>query len=368
MMTQPTGRTVLVLGATPEAQRAAQALQGLGYGVIPLQPDDLLGFEGQVGGFRAQVRAEGQPQSLAADAVMVAIGNDRSGGATDLPRSPRALTASQLRRQLEARPITGAALPYRQARYLLLLEPDGQTQKEPAVEMLYLARDLRARWRCEVTVLYHELLVDTMPLERLTRELRQGGVVFTRTGALSVALDDQGVTVTVAEGPLRGDYVVMAEAVRPHADAPALAALLQVRLGVDGYFQDVNIRQVRAGPSNRKGVYFAGRCHLDGDLATALADAEQVAASVDALLRAGPQPEPTRAEVDRSRCIRCLTCVRTCPHAAVEIVADETSTAAQVFALACWGCGACAGNCPVQAITLLGQSAPAWMQTAEVSR
>ena len=199
-----------------------------------------------MGGFRA--RAQGQPQTLAADAVVVAIGNERAdGGAPEIPRGSRALTASQLRRQLEERPITGAALPYRQARYLLLLEPDGQPQKEPAVEMLHLARDLRARWRCEVTVLYRELLVDTMPLERLTRELRQQGVVFSRTDALRMALDDQGVTVSAAEGPLRGDYIVMAEAARPPAEAPALAARLQVRLGADGYFQDVNIRPLRAG-------------------------------------------------------------------------------------------------------------------------
>jgi Pyruvate/2-oxoacid:ferredoxin oxidoreductase delta subunit len=56
--------------------------------------------------------------------------------------------------------------------------------------------------------------------------------------------------------------------------------------------------------------------------------------------------------------------VRTCPHAAVEIVDYEDVTAAKVVDLACWGCGACVVNCPVQAIELVGQPMPAWMQGA----
>jgi len=68
------------------------------------------------------------------------------------------------------------------------------------------------------------------------------------------------------------------------------------------------------------------------------------------------------AHVDSNVCIRCLTCVRTCPHAAVEIAAYEQVTAARVVDLACYGCGACVANCPVQAISLWGLSVPAWAQ------
>jgi Pyruvate/2-oxoacid:ferredoxin oxidoreductase delta subunit len=382
-------RSVIVLGGTSEAQHAAHELATLGYGVTWVATDawpngelsvsegvtllrdaELVAFEGYVGAFAAQVRVTGQMQTIATEAIVIAIGNERYvDTALGIPLGPRALTASQLRRRLEERPFTGAAMPLRQARYLMLLDPTDLTRKEPAVEMLHLARDLRARWRCEVIVFYRDLLVDAMPLERLTREMRQQGIVFSRTDSMTATVDDQGVTVAAAEGPIRGDFIVAPEAVRPRADASALADLLKVRLGEDGYFQDVNIRQVRAGLSNRKGIYFAGRCHLDVDPIAALADATQVVASMDALLSTDPlQPDVGVAEVDRAKCIRCLTCARTCPHAAVEIVKDEDATAARVFELACWGCGACVANCPVQAISLAGQTMPAWMQPAEVAQ
>ncbi len=69
--------------------------------------------------------------------------------------------------------------------------------------------------------------------------------------------------------------------------------------------------------------------------------------------------------MDATACIRCLTCVRTCPHAAIEIVTRHDRTAAHVVELACRGCGACVGNCPVQAISLSNHAWPAWMQAAE---
>jgi len=56
--------------------------------------------------------------------------------------------------------------------------------------------------------------------------------------------------------------------------------------------------------------------------------------------------------------------VRTCPHAAVQVVEyeDMDVVAARVDELAFWGCGACASNCPVQAIEMVGQEMPAWVQ------
>jgi len=136
-----------------------------------------------------------------------------------------------------------------------------------------------------------------------------------------------------------------------------------VNVGEDGYFQDVNIRHYRPGISNRKGILFAGRCHLEADEATLLADAYQAAANVDALLGAGfLAPEEIVAQVDSSKCIRCLTCIRTCPHAAVELAEEQDVVAAKVVELACQGCGACVANCPVRAITLVGQWMPAWVQ------
>jgi heterodisulfide reductase subunit A-like polyferredoxin len=64
-------------------------------------------------------------------------------------------------------------------------------------------------------------------------------------------------------------------------------------------------------------------------------------------------PEEIIAEVDSEKCVRCLTCIRTCPHAAVALDDYGQVTAARVFEVACMGCGACVANCPVRAIELV---------------
>ena len=56
--------------------------------------------------------------------------------------------------------------------------------------------------------------------------------------------------------------------------------------------------------------------------------------------------------IDSDKCILCLTCVRSCPHRAIDI--DLNREAAVVTELACWGCGICAAECPSKAIRLKG--------------
>lgn len=378
-------KRVLVLGGAPEAEIVQQELLALGYEVhwVPLaervfaletlnvpglvvHPNaELVGLEGHVGHFSAHLERGGERFTVPAAAIVVATGNERYYPAERyrVALGPRVLTVPQLRQQLDAPRSTRAALPHRHERVMFLLDWGGETAKETATEALQTALRLRQEWHCEVYVFYRDLKVDTYNLERLTREMRDRGIVFCRYNDPQVTTDDDGVSLTSTEGTLGGELLILPEAVRPRADTAELAAILRVNVGQDGYFQDVNIRHYRPGISNRKGIYFAGRCHLEADEATLLADASQAAANVDALLGAGMlAPEEIVAQVDSSKCIRCLTCIRTCPHAAVELAEQKDVVAAKVVELACQGCGACVANCPVRAITLVGQMMPAWAQ------
>lgn len=378
-------KEVLVLGDTPEARLVSQELLGLGYTVHQAALGEsagdghaphprrryyassrLLKLDGHIGSFSAVLEHDGAEQAVAAAAVVAAIGNERYFPAEQykLPSSARVLTAPQVRQQLVAPRNTGAALPHRHERVFIVLDLGGETSKETAVEALHLALDLRAQWHSEVYVFYQNLKVDTPWLERLTRELRQMGVVFCRYETPEISVEDESVSIAYVEGRLSGDWLILPEAVRPHPATAELAALLRVRVGQDGYFQDINVRQYRPGLSVRRGIFFAGRCHMDCDAHEAEADALQAVASVDALLGSGvlaPSQEAI-AHVDSAKCIRCLTCVRTCAHAAVEIADYDEVKAARVVDLACQGCGACVANCPVQAIAWVGQAMPAWMQ------
>jgi heterodisulfide reductase subunit A-like polyferredoxin len=56
---------------------------------------------------------------------------------------------------------------------------------------------------------------------------------------------------------------------------------------------------------------------------------------------------PIVAEVEQSRCVGCLACVRTCPYQIPQITEKGRS---EINAALCLGCGVCAGVCPAQAI------------------
>ena len=62
--------------------------------------------------------------------------------------------------------------------------------------------------------------------------------------------------------------------------------------------------------------------------------------------------DPIRAKVDPEKCVLCLTCLRFCPHAAIEM--DPDVRAARIVEPACWGCGICVAECPAKAIQLSG--------------
>jgi len=382
----PVSRDVAVLGATREGRRAVQELLDLGYGVrwvalpgdaaqpLPEHPrlvfhseEVLTGVAGHVGSFQVTLGRNGDARSVSASALVVATGNARfpappPKGATF---ADRVLSLAQLAASLDAPRDTGAATAHRHLRVLIVLDYGESTSQEMTAEAFALASRVRREWHSEVFVFYRELKVDQPGREAATRAMREQGIVFCRYDEALVAADADGVAAEYVEGRIEGDLLVIPESVRPRGDTATLAALLKVNVGADGYLQDVNIHQYRPGLTARRGIFVAGRCHADLSAADAEADAVQVASSVDALLGTGElMPEGLVAEVDSTKCIRCLTCVRTCPHAAVEIVTEEDVTAAHVAELACRGCGACVSNCPVQAISLVDQAWPVWVQTA----
>lgn len=379
-------RQVLVLGATPEAQRVACELHQLGYavhwvsldgGTIPQESPNstypsprsgvsLIAFEGQAGHFQATLQGDREISLLPVAAAVIAVGNERYYPAEryGISLGPRVITVSQLLAQLDESSEKETSLGNR---VIVLLDWGGETPRETATEALWAASRARCEAGVEVYVFYENLKVDSPGLERQTRQMRDQGILFCRYSEAKVSADESHVMVSYMEGDIQGDLLVLPEAIRPHPATANLAKVFDIRLGEDGLFQEINVRQYRPGLSSRRGVFVAGRCHMDASLEEAQEDALQAAANVDALLGTGViETEEIIAHVDAAKCIRCLTCVRTCPHTAIGIADYEDVVAARVMDFACYGCGACVANCPVQAIALVGESpeispAPAWM-------
>lgn len=373
-------RQVLVIGGMPDAGYVVEELLALGYpvawvwqGDLPANGDRrslatypysmLLAITGFVGEFRLRIRSP-EERTLVAGCVVVATGNERiSPMVNDQLRHPRIITTEQMAERLTA-PCSAASITSNQRQHVLFaLDLTSLSGKEAVSETLHLALRTRLSWSCEVTVLYRELQVDSPLLESLTRRMRETGIVFHRLISAMPSADSTGVSIEHADGSVRGRFMVIPPLVRPRADNARLAELLQITMGSDGYFQQMNVRSYRTGLSNRKGIFLAGRCHLDTDSDGARGDACIAAANVDVLLGSGQlAAETVVAHVDSAKCVRCLTCIRTCPHVAVELADYEDVTAARVSELACFGCGACAANCPARAINMQGVDEPAWMQ------
>ncbi|MBN1401632.1 MAG: 4Fe-4S binding protein [Anaerolineae bacterium] len=390
-MTQavPIARKVMVLGATPEAGCAVAALLELGYAVdwvlledggavadseperpgLAVHRDALLAhLDGAAGSFVARLGRDDSGFSVETSAVIVAAGNARffPGDSYGLTPSAGVISLEQLQRRLENERLrTSAAadrMRLRTRRVALVLGLKRDVSREMTFEALHWARRVFGEWGCEVTVFYRELSVDTPGLEHLTLEMRREGIVFARYGALQLQPQAEEVALFYEEGAQSYDLLVLPEAIQPRADTAELAEALGLRPAEDGYLEELNIHLDRPGLSSRRGVFLAGRCHVDATPDELRADALQAVAQVDALIGDGRlAPEEVIAHVEAEKCIRCLTCLRTCPHAAVEVVPYEGVIAARVMDLACQGCGQCVTNCPARAIELIGQAYPAWM-------
>jgi len=363
---------VMVVGEGEDARGAASALMDAGYPVVtvahPVANGDSLArpgsriasVQGYVGRFL--VRLDGPDMAeVEVGAIALALGNQRAVVDVGQPEGSLlpVLTplgwAARVREDLR----TEYRVAWAQRRVILLLDYPENTSKETAAEALRVTQDVVGLARPEVCVYYRDLQVDTHNLERLTRSTRELGVVYCRYHKLELAFEDDQVVLTSEEGRRVGDVLVVPERIAPPAAARELAEKLGIRLGEDGLLQDVNMRYVSGTHTVRRGIYVVGRCHLDADSETQAADLQRLVNGIDTVLGREVMALPEEyAEVASDECIRCLTCIRTCPHQAVELRATEDVVAAYVVPEACWGCGMCVANCPVRAISLIEAEQP----------
>ncbi len=331
----------------------------------------LVALQGQAGNFTARVRGPGALDSeISAGAVIVATGCGRElpepcrgllghrslVGLSDLGRSspPWAAGAAGSRRD------AGSA-----GRAVIWVGVRPETARALFRQALYAALSAReAGW--EAYVLFPEASVATSNDEGLYLEARRAGVVFVRyqdepevkveEGAvLRVTVEDPSLGGLAADGgpetlAVDADVLVAAEEAYPQPDTGELARILQINTGPVGFFQDDNVNLLPV-LTNRQGIFAIGGCRGAFDTTEAMSDA-RLAAGLAARLLAGGKLEVdwATAQVDSEKCALCLTCVRTCPHKAIDL--DSEARAAKVARAACWGCGVCAAECPGKAITL----------------
>ncbi len=211
----------------------------------------------------------------------------------------------------------------------------------PAMDIYILYRDIRT---------YGER-------EDIYREARAKGIRFVRydrddkprvkktDGKLRVTVKDQAIGMSVQ---IDTDIITLASAIVPPAESDILSRAFKVPVNQDGFFMEAHAK-LRPVEFASAGIFLCGLAHGPKAIDEAISQAKATVSKACTILsRKKIFAGGDVARVDETKCILCLTCVRTCPYEGPRV--DEEEGVVTIDAVACQGCGNCASACPRGAI------------------
>jgi heterodisulfide reductase subunit A-like polyferredoxin len=232
-----------------------------------------------------------------------------------------------------------------------------------AIKNALLLKQLSPETR--VTVLYKDLRTYGFK-ESLYTDARRAGVIFLRyeedsrpeveveNGRMLVRLREPRLGANLLLEP---DLLILSNPSVPAEGARELATLLKIPVDADGFFLEAHVK-LRPVDFASEGLFMAGLAHYPKLIDEAIVQAQAAAARAARVLsRASLTAGGAIAEVDASRCVGCLTCVRACPFDVPQVRAERTGAgglagAAFIEPTLCRGCGVCVAECPAKAITM----------------
>ncbi|MBU0479016.1 FAD-dependent oxidoreductase [bacterium] len=256
----------------------------------------------------------------------------------------------------------------RLSKVVFLCDFDKEDSQIIALSTLKNALLLREKLRCEVFVISRSIKVAGKKFEQSYTDAREKGVVFIKPLKSQMKISpynnlifvELSSTDSAVEGidirnlQLKCDWLVIGENILPSQGTEELSGILGVERDKQGFFQNNNVHFM-PNLSNRKGIFFAGACHIDAGLNDILDDSLTAAyAAHNLIAKSAIEIDEKTAEVDEGKCALCLTCIRSCPHKAIDIEFSREAgkKAAKIIEEACFGCGICTSLCPSRAIQL----------------
>ncbi|MDP8255107.1 MAG: FAD-dependent oxidoreductase, partial [Candidatus Alcyoniella australis] len=315
-------------------------------------------FNGHVGGFRLGLSSDGGSSEVRGGAMIVA-----TGGVESKPEEyaygedQRVLTQLDLEARLDdpgfARGLNEVAMIQcvgsREPQHNYCSRVCCRQAIKNAIEIK------EANPAARVYILYRDIRTYGFD-EVYYRKAREIGVVFVRFDPQhkpQIEVRPEGLRLRVrdealgADIELRPDWLVLSAAIRPQPDAAQLSQLLKVPRGADGFYMEAHLK-LRPLDFSSEGIFLAGLAHAPKSMAESIIQAKAAAARAATIIS---QPYLHRSgvisEVDQSRCVACLTCVRVCPY---EVPLIDEHGAAFIEPASCQGCGICAASCPRKAI------------------
>jgi heterodisulfide reductase subunit A len=314
--------------------------------------------EGKVGDFRVTIRKNGEKILRKYGAIVLATGHRTELAlSSGMKPGPNIVSHEQFNNILR-----NPGLEREPRSIAFMFDFSDENSRFPTLATLHNALEARKKWGSEVYVFYKSVKVDSEGVERLYQEARDCGVVFLKSDVPPRITAENGRVKIAAKDVFLGEDITLAcdvlvaeELYRPVKGSENLSSLLSVRRDSRGFFQDENVHLYPVD-SERKGIFFIGDCRGDLDLGRVLTDISGVVMKVYELVSSGKTlVDVERVRADPQKCVACLTCIRVCPHRAIQLVrADNSKEVAGISDLACYACGICAGICPAKAIRFQG--------------
>ena len=219
--------------------------------------------------------------------------------------------------------------------------------RKKGIEVIIFNRDIR--------VYHHEA-------ETMYRQAREMGVRFVRYKLenlpeligekdLQAVKFYEPVLKTDLEFPT--DLLVLSVGMRPSAQSVEnIQQFLKIPKGIDGFFLEKHPK-FGVVETNIEGVFVCGCCQGPKDISDSIAQANAVAAKIDALLaRSTIMMEPVKSFINEELCRGCGACVDVCEYGAIELQLKLDCFVSVVNEALCKGCGTCATFCSTNAIDI----------------
>lgn len=312
---------------------------------IRVIPDTIVkSVTGELGNFAISIASGAGGQSLQAGAIVLATGAESHASAPKTPSNTVDLAAL-----VEA--VRGGKPPRRIA---IVLDVSGEQGRAVSANAFSLAERLVKTPHTQVTVFCKHVRVAATGMEKLYRRARALGVSVVKYAThVSVSTADSrnqiACTDPILGHPVVEEFDTIALADR-HATKDFPVPIAGLRHGPRGALQYDNVWLLPV-MTNRPGVFVVGDARGNSDYREALTDGLAAAGQIHGLLGNGwIESHDDAAVVDADKCVLCLTCIRICPHGAIEI--DNERKAPRVSGVSCQRCGTCAAECPARAISL----------------
>lgn len=330
-------------------------LENLKSGQAEILPDThIISCKGVVGDFDVSMGVDGKKTTRSVSNIIIAEEDVRIPNYSDygLARTSRVVSLSELREGASPDKLISQA-----GKIVFLTGLTREGNPTITEEIMRACLMLKADFNTATYVLTKNLKVGGNGLEKLYRETKKAGTVYIKfseempdiiqhdDGKIGITFLDE---ITRAHFRLSPDIVVVDEKIMPSSYLNSLKNILKLDADIGGFVQSDNIHRLTVG-TNRKGITVAGPSRAIQSQAQQQIDSANAALTTLELLENGLDTETIKAEISPGKCVRCLTCYRSCPHMAIRVNARLT-----VVPEACEGCGICTAECPKGAITIEG--------------